>query len=152
MSHPEEVTSEAHDVPKLVGIYKKLFTILVIVTLLGIGIAYLHMPVWLAITIALLIIFFKAAVVVELFKQLLVGRWMLLLTFGLTLFFFAGLVLLPMLNHKAHITGAIDIGLEYDMAHKPAGGHHGAGHEEESKAAPAFDSNEKPAEEHHSGH
>jgi hypothetical protein len=142
MSHVEDVTSEAHDVPKLVGIYKKLFTILVIVTLLGIGIAYLHMPVWLAITIALLIIFFKAAVVVDLFKQMLVGRWMLLLTFGLTLFFFAGLVLLPLFNHKAHITGAVDIGLEYDAAHKPAAGHHAA----------AFDSNEKPAEEHHSGH
>ena len=121
------MSSDTQEVSKMVGIYKKLFTVLVIITALGIGIAFLHMPIWLAVTIALAIIFFKSAVVVESFKHLLVGRQVLVLTYGLTLCFLAGMVLLIWFNsNHGRITDTVDLSKEVQMQEKPAAEHKAA--------------------------
>lgn len=117
--------SDLHDVPKMVGVYKKLFTILITITVLGIGVAYLHLPAWLAIILALGIIALKGAAVWSSFKHLLTGKSALLITFGLTAIFFAGVVILPCLNQNGHITDTVDLSKEYQAQQKPVEVHHG---------------------------
>ena len=112
------------DVLKMVGIYKKLFLVLTIITILGIGITFLHMPVWLAIVLAFGIIAIKSKVVIDAFKHLLTGRNVLILTIALTGVFLVALLILPLLNHEGYITGTKDISKELQMQEKPAEGHH----------------------------
>ena len=118
------MSSSTHDVTKMVGIYKKLFLLLTVVTVLGIGIAFLHMPLWLAIVVALGIIVFKSKIVLDCFKHLLGGRQLLVMVFGLTAIFVLGLLLLPALNHEGYIVGTQDISKELQMQEKPMEGHH----------------------------
>lgn len=119
------MSSDTHDVPKMVGIYKKLFAALVIITALGIGIAFLRLPVWLAVAIAVGIIFLKGKVVLDAFKHLLAGRPALVITFTLTAILVAGLLLLPLLNHEGYIVGTQDISKQLQEQDKPAEAHHG---------------------------
>ena len=114
-----------HDVPQMVSIYKKLFALLVVITLLGIGIVFLHLPLWGAVLIALGIIALKGKIVVDSFKQFLIGREALMILFGLTLVFVAGLLTLPLLNHHDRLAGTEDISKQLQMEEKPMEGHHG---------------------------
>ena len=118
------MSSTTHDVSKMVGIYKKLFLLLTMVTVAGIGIAFLHMPVWLAIAAALGIMAFKSKIVLDCFKHLLGGRQVLVVVFGLTAIFVLGLLLLPVLNHHGYIVGTQDLSKELQMQEKPVEGHH----------------------------
>ena len=116
--------SNTHDVGKMVDIYKKLFLLLTVVTAAGIGVAFLHMPVWLAVMFALVIIAFKSKIVLDSFKHLLTGRQLIVMVFGLTAIFALGLLVLPVLNHHGYIVGTEDISKELQMQEKPAQGHH----------------------------
>ena len=109
------MSSSAHDVPKMVVVYKKLFLLIVLVTILGIGIAFAHLPVWTAILIALGIIAFKGTIVLDSFKPLLTGRHLIVMTFVLTGIFFMVLLILPFLNHNNRIVGTVDISKELQM-------------------------------------
>ena len=104
--------------------WRWLFLTLVLITALGIGIAYLHLPVWLAVVIALGIILIKSKVVLDSFKSLLTGRHLIVITFLLTAFFVAGLLLLPFFNHEGYLVGTQDISKEIQMQEKSAEGHH----------------------------
>ena len=115
--------SDVNEVPKLVAIYKRLFLILVIITAVGIGIAYAKIPLWFAVLIALAVIGIKGKVVLDAFKHLLAGRTVLILVFGLTAAFFATLVLLPYFNHNGYLVGTRDVSMEYQLENKPVGGH-----------------------------
>ena len=116
--------SDTHDVSKMVGIYKKLFLILALVTAVGIAIAFMRLPVWVAIVLALAIIAIKGKVVLDSFQHLLTGRNALIILFGLTAVFFVVLILAPVLNHSNYITGTQDISKEL-QAQQPAVGPHG---------------------------
>lgn len=113
--------SDTHDVSKMVGIYKKLFIFLVLVTALGIGVAFVHLPVWLAILIALGIIAIKTKFVTDAFKHLLVGKNGLVILFALTAIFFLGLIILPLFNHNGQIVGTVDLSKEIQMQDAPTG-------------------------------
>ena len=124
--------SDTHNVSKMVGIYKKLFLVLAVVTAIGIGIAFLHLPIWLALVIAFGIMLVKGKVVLDSFKFLLAGRHVLIITFALTGIFFGLVVLLPLFSHEGPIVGTQDISKEIQMEQsiaaakeKPAEGHHG---------------------------
>jgi heme A synthase len=112
--------SNAHEVSKMVEIYKKLFLLLIVVTAVGICLAFLRLPLWLAVIVAFAIMAFKGKIVLDSFKHLLTGRHVLVLTFGLTIIFFATLVILPLLNHEGQIVGTQDISKELQMQEKPA--------------------------------
>lgn len=117
--------SDAHDVSKMVGIYKKLFILLVAITALGIVLSALHMPWIVTLTIALGIIALKSKIVFDAFKGLLVGKNILIVVIGLTLTFFLALVILPLLNHSDYIKGTQDLSKEIqaEQAHAPSKGH-----------------------------
>lgn len=118
------MSTDTHDVPKMVALYKKLFTILGVITALGIGMAFLHMPVWLAVVAAVAIIIVKGGVVVDVFKPLLATRPILVIVFGLTVFFVIGLIMLPVIN-KGTIVGTHDLSKEIQMQQQPVEVHHG---------------------------
>lgn len=103
------MSSNEQDVSKMVAVYKKLFALLAIITALGIGIAFVHLPVWVALLIALAIIAVKSKVVIDLLKHLIVGRNLILILFGLTGIFFVAVIILPLLNHEGPITDTVDI-------------------------------------------
>ncbi len=118
------MSSNAHDVPKMVGIYKKLFVLLVAITFFGISVALLHIPLWIAVLIALSIIVLKSKIVLDSFQHLLVPRSALVILFGLTAVFFIVLLLLPLFNHQDRIVGTQDISKQLQMEEKPVEGHH----------------------------
>ena len=117
------MSSSNADVPKMVRIYKNLFLFLVAITGLGIAIAYIHGPVWIAIAVALVIIVYKSKLVLDSFKHLLQGRHLLTIVFALTAIFVAGLLLLPVLNHEGFLLGTVDISKQLQMDEKPVEGH-----------------------------
>ena len=120
------MSSSNQDVSKMVEIYKKLFLVLAVITALGIGVAFLHMPVWLAIVVAFAIMAVKSKIVIDSFKHLIVGRNVIILLFGLTACFFLTLLLLPYFNHEGYITGTQDISKQVQAEEKPmVEGHHG---------------------------
>lgn len=112
--------SEPQEVSKMVGVYKKLFTFLIVLTLVGMGVAFLHIPLWVAVVISMIIIVVKSGVLLDAFKGMLVGRHAITLLFGLTIFFFAGLLVLPLWTHQGSLLGTVDIGKEYQLANPPA--------------------------------
>ncbi len=130
--------SDSHDVPKMVGIYKKLFLVLVSVTAFGIVIALLHVPVWLAVAIGFVFIALKSTMVYDSFKHLMTGRNAIIILFVMTAAFFATLLLLPAWNQNGHLDGTVDISKEIQMQEKPVGAHgaaHGEAHAEGAAAA-----------------
>ncbi len=119
-------SSNSEDVSKMVVVYKKLFLVLAVITALGIGIAYLHVPVWVAILIAFIIMAIKGKVVIDAFKHLIVGRNLILVLFGLTAIFFVAVIILPLLNHEGYIVGTEDLSKQIQAETKPVEtGHHG---------------------------
>lgn len=118
----------------MVGIYRNLFFLLIVVTAAGIGIAFLHIPVWIAVGVALAIIMVKAALVWGAFKHLLAGKQVLFITFGLTAIFFAGLLILPFINSQDHLVGTEDLSRQIQMETHPAAA--GAGHGTKTEGEP----------------
>ncbi len=117
--------SQAHDVTKMVGVYKKLFILLVSVTALGIVLTVVHMPVALTILISLSIILIKGKIVFDAFKEFLVGKNVLIILFGLTIIFFIAIVTLPLLNHENTIVGTEDLSKAIQAEQPVKGAHHG---------------------------
>jgi len=110
----------------MVGIYTRLFGLLSVVTLAGIvAVYFFHIPVWVAVAVGLLLIVVKGAIVVDSFKQFMVGRKIIVMIFALTGIFVLGLVLLPLLNRRDSLVGTQDISKQIQMEIKEGGGHHG---------------------------
>src|SRR3989338_438894 len=105
------VNSSSHS--QMVGIYTRLFGLLSVITLAGIAAVYFfHIPVWVAVIVGLVLIAVKGAIVVESFKQFMVGRNIIVMIFALTGILVLGLVLLPLLNRSDLLVGTRDISKE----------------------------------------
>ena len=110
---------------QMVGIYNKLFALLAVITLAGIAAVYFfHIPVWLVIVGGLALIAVKSTIVFDSFKQFLVGKNILIITFSLTGIFVLGLLLLPLFNHGNRIAGTVDTSKQILMEAKEEP-HHG---------------------------
>ena len=102
----------------MVGIYIRLFGLLSVVTLAGIAAVYFfHIPVWVAVAVGLVLIAVKGAIVVDSFKQFMVGRNIIVMIFALTGILVLGLVLLPLLNRSDLLVGTRDISKEEGGPH-----------------------------------
>ena len=111
---------------QMVGIYNKLFALLAVITLAGIAAVYFfHIPVWLAAAGGLALIAVKSTIVVDSFKQFMVGRNIIVLIFALTGIFVLGLLFLPLFNHSNYLVGTQDISKNIQMAAKEEAPHHG---------------------------
>ncbi len=111
---------------QMVGIYSRLFGLLSVITLVGIAAVYFfHIPVWVAMAVGLVLIALKGTIVVDSFKQFMVGRNIIVMVFTMTGIFVLGLLLLPVLNHSDRLVGTQDISKQMQMETKEGGGHHG---------------------------
>lgn len=97
-----------HDVSPMVATYKRLFVILSLITLIGIAVAVVHVPLWVLLSLGLIFILVKSMTVYRSFKHLLIGRKLIVIIFVLTAIFVTGLLLLPVLNHQDSIVGTQD--------------------------------------------
>jgi cytochrome c oxidase subunit IV len=94
MSSHDDVDS----IKKQTRAYIKVFVGLMILTILTVGVAYLHMPVGLAIAVALLIALFKGTLVAGVFMHLFDERKMIYWVLALTVLFFLVLLFYPTLS------------------------------------------------------
>jgi cytochrome c oxidase subunit 4 len=92
--------SDAHaeDHKKHVRIYITVFAALAALTVVTVAVSYLHLPIHLAVALALLIATVKGSLVACYFMHLISERKMIYATLVLTVVFFAALMFLPLFS------------------------------------------------------
>lgn len=88
----------AAEIDRHVRIYVLVFTSLLVLTGVTVGVYYLHLPVPLAIGLALIIATVKASLVAMFFMHLVSERLLVFAVLILTFAFFVGLLLIPTLT------------------------------------------------------
>ena len=91
--------SHAQDIDKHVRTYIIVFVSLMALTLVTVAVAFIEMPVWMAIAVALFIASVKGSLVACYFMHLISEKKLILVTLVFTVFFFVGLLLLPVFTH-----------------------------------------------------
>jgi len=91
--------SHAQDIDKHVRTYIVVFVSLMALTLVTVAVAFIEMPVWMAIAVALFIASVKGSLVACYFMHLISEKKLILVTLIFTVFFFAGLLLLPVFTN-----------------------------------------------------
>ena len=81
-----------------VKIYMRVFSALAILTVATVSVSYLHLPLWPAITIALLIAIFKGSLVAGFFMHLFYEKRLIFVLLALAVFFFMFLLLVPVIT------------------------------------------------------
>lgn len=81
-----------------VKIYIRVFFALAVLTVLTVGVSYLHLPVALAVAVALVIATFKASLVATFFMHLNAERKIVMWILALTMFFFIFLLIWPTIS------------------------------------------------------
>lgn len=98
-------THDTHDIQAHVRTYYKIFGALMVLTLVTVGVSYLHMPVLPAVIVALVIATFKASLVATYFMHLKGEAKIVYWSLYLTAVFFVLLFALPMWTEGDHIIG-----------------------------------------------
>lgn len=81
-----------------VTVYMRVFFALMALTVLTVGVSYIHLPLALGVTVALVIATFKASLVAAFFMHLKGEKLIILAVLALTVFFFAFLLVYPSLH------------------------------------------------------
>ena len=81
-----------------VKIYIRVFAALTILTAVTVAVSYLHLPLWPAIAVALLIAIFKGSLVAAFFMHLFQEKRLIFVVLAMAVFFFLFLLLLPTLT------------------------------------------------------
>jgi len=99
------MSSHAHDVQKEVKIYLSVFAALLVLTIVTVAASYLHLSLTQAVILALIIATVKAGLVACYFMHLISERKLIYFILGMTVFFFIGLLFLPVSNYHDDLTG-----------------------------------------------
>jgi len=99
MSHSHEI-----DLDKHVRTYILVFVSLMVLTVITVGIYYLHLPTRAAIGLALLVAVVKGSLVACYFMHLISERKLIYWVMALTVLFFVFILLLPVFTQLDHIT------------------------------------------------
>jgi cytochrome c oxidase subunit IV len=98
----------AHDdIQSHVKTYYMIFGALMVLTLVTVGVSYLHLSIPLAITVALIVAIVKGSLVALFFMHLSNERKMIYWVLALTVVFFIFLMFLPLLTNADRIPGSI---------------------------------------------
>ncbi|HWM95364.1 MAG TPA: cytochrome C oxidase subunit IV family protein [Thermoanaerobaculia bacterium] len=89
---------DADSIKKQTGAYIKVFVALMVLTVVTVGVAYIHMPVALAVGVALVIALFKGTLVAGVFMHLFDERKLIYWVLALTVLFFLVLLFYPTLS------------------------------------------------------
>jgi cytochrome c oxidase subunit 4 len=95
--------SHADDVEKHTKTYVNVFLTLLVLTVVTVGISYVHLAVPLAITVALIVALVKGSLVASFFMHLAGEQKAIFAALLLTAIFFAALLLLPVLTYMGGI-------------------------------------------------
>ena len=91
----------AVDIDKHVRIYITVFVVLMVLTIVTVAISYLHLPVAMAVTVALLVATVKGSLVACYFMHLISEKKLIYAVLALTVAFFVALLALPVVTHSS---------------------------------------------------
>ena len=94
------------DIRKSVKIYFAVFGALMVLTIITVGVSYVHLPVAAAVTVALIVATIKGSLVAMYFMHLLHERKVIYWVLALTVVFFVFLMFVPMLTNTDRIPGS----------------------------------------------
>ena len=90
----------AVDIDKHVRIYISVFVALMVLTIVTVAVSRFHLPIPLAVTVALLVAIIKGSLVACYFMHLISEKKLILAVLILTVAFFVPLLALPVLTHE----------------------------------------------------
>ena len=97
--HAADMTSDhAADIDRHVRVYITIFVALMALTIVTVAISYLHLPVVIAVTVALLVATIKGSLVACYFMHLISEKKLIYAVLVLTALFFVALLVLPVLT------------------------------------------------------
>ena len=98
---PASMTSEhAAEIDRHVKVYITVFVALMVLTVVTVAVSYLHLPVAMAVTVALLVATVKGALVACYFMHLISEKKLIYAVLVLTALFFVVLLALPTVTHS----------------------------------------------------
>jgi cytochrome c oxidase subunit IV len=97
-----ETTTSGHavDIDKHVRIYITVFVTLMALTIITVAISRFHLPVPIAVSVALLVATIKGSLVACYFMHLISEKKLIYAVLAITAFFFVALLALPVLTHS----------------------------------------------------
>jgi cytochrome c oxidase subunit IV len=93
------------DIKKSVRTYMMIFGALMVLTIITVGVSYVHLPVAAAVTVALIVATIKGSLVALYFMHLLHERKVIYWVLALTLIFFIFMMFVPLLTNSDKIPG-----------------------------------------------
>jgi cytochrome c oxidase subunit 4 len=99
----QAVSHAAADIDKQVRGYMVVFGTLLALTVITVGVSYMHLPLHAAVGVALAIACFKASLVLLFFMHLISERQLIFVILAFTVGFFMVLMFLPILTNLDHI-------------------------------------------------
>ena len=93
-------TDHAVDIDKQVRIYITVFVSLMALTIITVAISRFHLPIHLAVAVALFVAIIKGSLVACYFMHLIAEKKLIYAVLALTAFFFAALLALPVITHS----------------------------------------------------
>jgi cytochrome c oxidase subunit IV len=95
------------DIKKSVKTYFLIFGALMVLTIITVGVSYVHLPVAAAVTVALIVATIKGSLVALYFMHLLHERKVIYWVLVLTLIFFIFMMFVPLLTNSDKIIGTM---------------------------------------------
>jgi cytochrome c oxidase subunit 4 len=95
------------DIKKSVKTYMMIFGALMVLTIITVGVSYVHLPVAAAVTVALIVATIKGSLVALYFMHLLHERKVIYWVLTLTLIFFIFMMFVPLLTNSDRIPGTM---------------------------------------------
>jgi cytochrome c oxidase subunit 4 len=99
----DHAVSHAADIDKQVRGYMAVFVTLLALTVITVGVSYLHLEVHHAVMVALAIACFKASLVLLFFMHLISERQLIFVILAFTVAFFLVLMIVPILTNLNHV-------------------------------------------------
>ena len=98
--HAAITSDHAADIDRHVRVYITVFVALMVLTIVTVAVSYLHLPVAMAVTVALLVATVKGSLVACYFMHLISEKKLIYAVLALTVVFFAALLALPAVTHN----------------------------------------------------
>lgn len=98
--HAAMTSDHAADIDRHVRIYITVFVALMVLTIVTVAVSYLHLPISMAVTVALLVASVKGALVACYFMHLISEKKLIYAVLVLTVVFFIALLALPVVTHS----------------------------------------------------
>jgi cytochrome c oxidase subunit 4 len=99
--HAADLTSDhAADIDRHVRVYITVFVALMVLTIITVAVSYVHLPLAMAVTVALIVATVKGSLVACYFMHLISEKKLIIAVLVLTAVFFLALLALPAITHS----------------------------------------------------